>query len=98
MQQGRSAWWRVRSLPDSLRDYVRRRVLGGPGGERAVRHRPADRTAAHSSYTTPAEQKLQLREAGLQTEVVLDNLAGRPVADDANTSAFSWLHYIARKL
>jgi hypothetical protein len=46
----------------------------------------------------PAQQKQQLREAGLQTELVLDNIAGRPVAEGANTTAFSWMHYIARKL
>jgi len=44
------------------------------------------------------EQKLQLRDAGLQVELVLDNLAGRPVAEEAQTTAFTWLHYVARKL
>jgi len=91
-------WGRVRSLPSSLRNYVRQRVLHRGDDEWDSLQQAAQQLVSPTRYTTLAEQKRQLRDAGLQTELVLDNLAGRPVANDANTRAFAWMHYIARKL
>ncbi len=49
-------------------------------------------------YTTLAEQKRQLREAGFDVELVLDNVAGETVHDSTDTRQMWWFNYVARKL
>jgi SAM-dependent methyltransferase len=91
-------WPRVRSLLNSVRHYLPQRMLGEPEEDASGFHCDARVLAALGTYATLAEQKRQLRDAGLQTELVLDHLVGRPVEDGADTSAFAWLHYVARKV
>ena len=49
-------------------------------------------------YTTMAETKRQLREAGFEVEAVFDSTRGERVADGADTRDVFWFHYIARKV
>ncbi len=48
-------------------------------------------------YTTLAEQKRQLAQAGFSTEVVFENTAGRAVSESDDLRDAWWLHFIARK-
>ena len=48
-------------------------------------------------YTTMAETKRQLREAGFEVEAVFDSTRGERVQDGADTSDVDWFHYVARK-
>jgi SAM-dependent methyltransferase len=49
-------------------------------------------------FTTLAEQKRQLREAGFECEVVFDSARGQRVTDGADTRDMWWFHYVARKV
>jgi SAM-dependent methyltransferase len=95
--RGRRSWQRVGSLLRSVREYLAQ-PNAHQSDDQAIMRRVAEHFATMGMYTTLTEQKRHLREAGLQTEVVLDNLAGRPVAQDADTAAFDWFHYVARKV
>jgi SAM-dependent methyltransferase len=97
-QLGRTSWQRLLLLPDSVREYVRRNVLNQLDDDRPILHRTAPHLDTFDMYATLAEQKRQLSEAGLQTELVLDNIAGRPVAEDTDTTPFGWMHFVARKV
>ena len=48
-------------------------------------------------YTTLAEQKRQLAEAGFECEAVFESTRGEPVHDGDDTRDVSWFHYVARK-
>jgi SAM-dependent methyltransferase len=48
-------------------------------------------------YTSLAEQKRQLREAGFTVEVVYDSATGAVVRDGDDTRAAWWFHYVVRK-
>jgi SAM-dependent methyltransferase len=93
--------WRTvklaRSLPRSLRNSRRLRALNETHEDWSIRNCGAHDFGIVVVYTTMAEQKRQLAAAGFDVELVLDNVAGRPVADDADTSGAWWFHYIARK-
>lgn len=49
-------------------------------------------------YTTLAEQKRQIAQAGFECEAVFDNARGQPVPEGADTRDMWWFHYVARKL
>lgn len=87
----------IRSLIQSWRNYRRYRGLNEAHAGWAIRNAAAHDFGIVIIYTTLAEQKRQLAAAGFTTELVLDSVAGRPVADDAQTRDIWWFHYIARK-
>ena len=93
--------WRTlklaRSLPRSWRNARRLRALNETHEDWSIMNCGAHDFGIVVVYTTLAEQKRQLEAAGFVTELVLDNVAGRPVTDDADTSGIWWFHYIARK-
>lgn len=93
--------WRTvklaRSLPRSWRNSRRLRALNETHDDWSIMNCGAHDFGIVVVYTTLAEQKRQLAAAGFDVELVLDNVAGRPVADDADTRAAWWFHYIARK-
>lgn len=49
-------------------------------------------------YTSVAEQKRQLAQAGFQTEIVFDNDRGTAWQDEQPSERVWWFHYIARKV
>ena len=93
--------WRAlklaRSLPRSVRNARRLRALNETHDDWSIMNCGAHDFGIVVVYTTLAEQKRQLSAAGFEVEIVFDNVAGRPVADDADTSDMWWFHYIARK-
>lgn len=93
--------WRTlklaRSLPRSLRNARRLRALNETHEDWSIMNAGAHDFGIVVVYTTLAEQKRQLRAAGFEIETVFDNVAGRPVADNADTSGIWWFHYVARK-
>jgi SAM-dependent methyltransferase len=93
--------WRVarstRSWLRSLPNYRRLRVLNESHPEWAVMNAAAHDFGIVVMYTTLAEQKRQLDAAGFRPELVLDNVRGLPVADDADVRDVWWFHYVARK-
>lgn len=93
--------WRAlklaRSLPRAWRNSRRLQALNETHEDWSIMNCGAHDFGIVVVYTSLAEQKRQLAAAGFETELVLDNVAGRPVADDADTSGIWWFHYIARK-
>ncbi|MEO8654522.1 MAG: class I SAM-dependent methyltransferase [Ramlibacter sp.] len=93
--------WRLarstRSWLQSLPNYRRLRVLNESHREWAIMNAAAHDFGIVVMYTTLAEQKRQLQAAGFHTELVLDNVRGLPVADDADVRGIWWFHYVARK-
>lgn len=85
------------SLPRAWRNSRRLRALNETHEDWSIMNCGAHDFGIVVVYTTLAEQKRQLRAAGFEVERVLGNDTGRPVADDADTSAIWWFHYIARK-
>jgi ubiquinone/menaquinone biosynthesis C-methylase UbiE len=94
--------WRTlklaRSLPRSMRNARRLRALNETHDDWSIMNCGAHDFGIVVVYTTLAEQKRQLRAAGFEVEIVLGNVTGQPVADDADTSGIWWFHYVARKL
>jgi ubiquinone/menaquinone biosynthesis C-methylase UbiE len=88
----------LRSLPQSLRNARRLRALNETHEDWSIMNCGAHDFGIVVMYTTLAEQKRQLKAAGFDTELVLDNVAGQPVSDDADTGGIWWFHYIARKV
>lgn len=93
--------WRTvklaRSLPRAWRNAQRLSALNETHDDWSILNCGAHDFGIVVVYTTLAEQKRQLAAAGFEVELVLDNVAGRPVTDDADTSGAWWFHYIARK-
>jgi SAM-dependent methyltransferase len=93
--------WRTlktaRSLPRSWLNSRRLRALNETHDDWSVMNCGAHDFGIVVVYTSLAEQKRQLAAAGFDTELVLDNVAGRPVSDDADTRGAWWFHYVARK-
>jgi ubiquinone/menaquinone biosynthesis C-methylase UbiE len=94
--------WRTlklaRSLPRSWRNSRRLRALNETHEDWSIMNAGAHDFGIVVVYTTLAEQKRQLAAAGFETELVLDNVAGQPVADEDDTRGTWWFHYIARKV
>jgi len=88
----------VRSLPRAWLNARRYRAVNETHEDWSIMNAGAHDFGIVVVYTTLAEQKRQLRNAGFETELVLDNEAGRPVADDADTRDIWWFHYVARKV
>ncbi len=88
----------VRSLARSARNHRRFRALNEPHPDWAVMNCAAHDFGIVIMYTTRLEQERQLQAAGFATELVLSNVDGRPVAQDADTRGITWFHYVARKL
>jgi len=87
----------LRSLPLSVRNHRRLRALNESHAQWSIMNCGAHDFGIVVVYTTLAEQKRQLREAGFETELVVDNVAGRPVTANTDTHAAWWFHYVARK-
>ena len=96
----RHAWrtlLRPRQLLRSVSNYRGNRALIESHDDWAIMNCADHDFGLVAMYTTLAEQKRQLDAAGFDTELVLDNVKGQPVADGADTRAARWLHYVARK-
>ena len=90
-------WRSTRSLVQSVANHRRLRVLNETHKEWAIMNSAAHDFGIVIMYTTLAEQKRQLQAAGFRIELVLDNVRGLPVADDADVRGVWWFHYVARK-
>lgn len=87
----------LRSLPLSLRNHRRYRAVNETHDEWSVMNCAAHNFGIVAMYTTLAEQVRQLAAAGFQTELVLDNVNGRPVDESTEATGVWWFHYVARK-
>ena len=94
--------WRLlkllRSLPQAWRNARRLRALNETHEEWSIMNAGAHDFGIVVVYTTLAEQKRQLKAAGFDVELVLDNVAGQPVYDYTDTRTMWWFNYVARKV
>jgi len=93
--------WRIlklgRSWVQSLRNNRRYRVLNEDHDSWAIMNCAAHDFGIVIVYTTLAEQQRQLADTGFISELVVDNVAGRPVSEGANTGGIAWFHHVVRK-
>lgn len=87
----------IGALPRSMMNYRRLRALNEIHDGWSVMNAGAHEFAIVCVYTTMAEQKRQIREAGFECEAVFDNARGQRVPDGADTRDMWWFHYVARK-
>jgi SAM-dependent methyltransferase len=88
----------IGSLPRSLLNHRRLRALNESHTEWSIMNCAAHDFGIVVMYTTLGEQKRQLRACGFESELVLDNVRGKPVADGADTRGLWWFHHVARKM
>lgn len=88
----------ISALPRSLMNYRRLRAANETHDGWSVMNAAAHEFAIVCVYTTLAEQKRQIAQAGFECEAVFDNTRGEPVPDGADTRDMWWFHYVARKL
>jgi SAM-dependent methyltransferase len=88
----------IRALPRSLMNYRRLRAVNETHEGWSVMNAGAHGFSIVCVYTTMAEQKRQIREAGFECEAVFDNARGQRVQDGVDTRDMWWLHYVARKI
>jgi SAM-dependent methyltransferase len=85
------------ALPRALRNHLRLRGANQVHTEWAVMNCGTHDFGLVVLYTTLAEQKRQLEQAGYVLEAVYDNLTGAPVTEASDTRDAWWFHYVARK-
>ena len=94
--------WRMlkllRSLPQASRNARRLRALNETHDEWSIMNCGAHDFGIVVVYTTLAEQKRQLEAEGFDVELVLDNIAGKPVYASTDTRGMWWFNYVARKV
>jgi SAM-dependent methyltransferase len=88
----------IRALPRSLMNHRRLRAVNETHDDWSVMNAGAHDFGIVVVYTTLAEQKRQIREAGFECEAVFDNAQGRQVPDGADTHDMWWFHYVVRKV
>lgn len=88
----------IRAWPRSLMNHKRFSTMNETHESWSVMNAGAHEFGIVIMYTTLAEQKRQLREAGFECEAVFDNKRGQAVPDGADTRDMWWFHYVARKL
>lgn len=93
--------WRIlklgRSWVQALHNHRRYSVLNEDHGGWAIMNCAAHDFGIVIVYTTLAEQRRQLANAGFVSELVVDNVAGRPVGEGADTANIAWFHHVVRK-
>lgn len=93
--------WRIlklgRSWVQALRNHRRYSVLNEDHDGWAIMNCAAHDFGIVIVYTTLAEQQRQLAQAGFISELVVDNVAGRPVSEGADTGNIAWFHHVVRK-
>ena len=87
----------ITSLPRSWSNHRRYKALNEQHDDWSIMNAGAHDFGIVVMYTTLAEQKRQLREAGFECEAVFDNARGEPVPEGADTRDMFWFHYVARK-
>lgn len=87
----------ISALPRALMNHRRFKTMNETHADWSVVNAGAHDFGIVVVYTTLAEQKRQIREAGFECEAVFDNVAGTRVADDADTHDMWWFHYVTRK-
>ena len=97
LKLGWRTWRLARSLVPTFRNFRRYRGLNEAHDDWAIMNAGAHDFGIVIMYTTLAEQRRQLQDAGFKTELVLDNVNGQPVTDDTDTRAIWWFHFVARK-
>jgi SAM-dependent methyltransferase len=93
-------WRSVRaigSLPRAWSNHQRYKQLNEQHEDWSMMNAGAHDFGIVVMYTTLAEQKRQLREAGFECEAVFDSTRGELVPDGADTHDMFWFHYVARK-
>jgi SAM-dependent methyltransferase len=88
----------IRALPRSLMNHRRLRAVNETHDDWSVMNAGAHDFGIVVVYTTLAEQKRQIREAGFECEAVFDNARGEQVPDGADTHDMWWFHYVVRKV
>jgi SAM-dependent methyltransferase len=87
----------IRALPRSWSNYRRYKQLSEQHEDWSIMNAGAHDFGIVVMYTTLAEQKRQLREAGFECEAVFDSTRGQQVPDGADTRDMFWFHYVARR-
>jgi len=85
------------SLPRAIRNHLRLRAANEDHEEWALRNCGAHDFGLLVVYTSLAEQRRQLQEAGFEVQAVFDSQRGQPVAPDQATRDIWWFHNVARK-
>lgn len=88
----------ISALPRALMNHRRLRGMNETHETWSIMNAGAHDFGIVVMYTTLAETKRQLREAGFEVEAVFDSTRGEPVGDGADTRDVFWFHYIARKV
>jgi SAM-dependent methyltransferase len=93
--------WRVlrtlAALPRAIRNHLRLRAANEEHEEWALRNCGAHDFGLLVVYTTLAEQRRQLQQAGFEVEAVFDSQHGKPVMPGQDTSGIWWFHSVARR-
>jgi SAM-dependent methyltransferase len=87
----------IRALPRAMMNHRRLRAMNETHDDWSIMNAGAHEFGIVVMYTTMAQTKRQLREAGFEVEAVFDSTRGERVADGADTRDVFWFHYVARK-
>jgi len=87
----------IGALPRSWSNHRRYKQLNEQHENWSIMNAGAHDFSIVVMYTTLAEQKRQLREAGFEVEAVFDSTRGELVPDGVDTRDMFWFHYVARK-
>jgi len=88
----------IRAWPRALMNHKRFSALNETHEGWSVLNAGAHEFGVVIMFTTMAEQKRQLRDAGFECEAVFDSTRGEPVKPGADTRDMWWFHYVARKV
>jgi SAM-dependent methyltransferase len=84
-------------LPRAMLNHRKLRAMNETHDGWSVMNAGAHNFGIVVMYTTLAEQKRQLLEAGFDCECVFDSTRGEPVQDGTPTRDVWWFHYVATK-
>jgi SAM-dependent methyltransferase len=87
----------LRAVAMSLLNYHRNRRLNRDYGGYSVSAAAAHNFGIVILYSTLAEQRRQLAEAGFSVEAVYENFGGDRVTEATDLSRVHWFHFVARK-
>jgi hypothetical protein len=87
----------IYSLPIATFNYLRYSRLNREYDGYAIHLCAAHKFGVLIIYTDMATQRRQLREAGLDTEVVFGSTSGCELSEHDDVSGEYWFHFIARK-
>ena len=85
------------ALPRAVRNHARLRAANEDHGDWALLNCGAHDFGLLVVYTSLAEQRRQLQDAGFEVQAVFDSQRGQPVAPEQDTRDVWWFHTVARK-